>query len=109
MDDAVQRGRMTRDDAEDLARLLIDAGRKQTEELLHDVESLVGRASDGARRVAGIGSFPIGGYDDLTAAQIATRLGDLSPADLRTVRDYECRHGNRKSVLGAIARKLAAG
>jgi polyhydroxyalkanoate synthesis regulator phasin len=56
MDDAVRRGRMTRDDAEDLARLLIETGRKQTEELLRDVESLVARASDvagAARRKAG--------------------------------------------------------
>ena len=111
MDDAVQRGRMTRDDAEDLGRLLIEAGRKQTDELRRDVEQLVGRplaaAGDRAKRVAGIATFPISGYDDLTAAQITQRLGDLGDADLRQVRDYERRHGNRKSVLGAIERKLS--
>ncbi|HEU4656254.1 MAG TPA: hypothetical protein VFR97_01960 [Capillimicrobium sp.] len=111
MDDAVQRGRMTRGDAEDLARLLIEAGRKQTEELLHDVEALVGRplaaAGDRARRVTGLGGFPIGGYDDLTAAQITSRLGELSDGELRQVRDYERRHGNRKSVLRALERRLA--
>ena len=124
MDDAVRRGRLTRDDAEDLARLLIETGRRQTEELLHDVEELVGRSrgaadgarrragdrllreSDRARRVAGIGTFPISRYDDLTAAQINGRLTDLTAAELRKVRDYERRHGNRKSVLGAIERKL---
>jgi polyhydroxyalkanoate synthesis regulator phasin len=43
LDDAVQRGRMTRDDAEELARTLVESGRRQTEELLHDLEALVGR------------------------------------------------------------------
>lgn len=111
MDDAVQRGRMTRDDAEELARLLIEAGRKQTEELRQDVEQLVGRplaaAGDRAKRVARINAFPIAAYDDLTAAQITSRLSDLSEGELRQVRDYERRHGNRKSVLGAIERKLS--
>jgi hypothetical protein len=111
MDDAVRRGRMTRSDAEDLARLLIEAGRKQTEELRQDVEQLVGRplaaAGDRAKRVARIASFPIADYDDLTAAKIMTRLGDLADAELRQVREYERRHGNRKSVLGAIDRKLS--
>ena len=51
-------------------------------------------------------SFPITGYDDLTAAQIQSRLEGLTPAELRKVRDYERRHGNRKTVLTAIERKL---
>jgi hypothetical protein len=50
--------------------------------------------------------FPILGYDDLTAAQITVRLGDLTPAELRKVRDYERRHDARKSVLAAVERKL---
>jgi polyhydroxyalkanoate synthesis regulator phasin len=44
LDDAVRRGRMTRDDAEDLARTLVEAGRRQTEELRRDLESLVRRS-----------------------------------------------------------------
>ena len=64
--------------------------------------------ADRARRAAGVGStFPISGYDDLTAAQIQSRLDALSPAELRKVRDYERRRGNRKSVLDAIEAKLA--
>ena len=35
-----------------------------------------------------------------------TRLNDLTPAQLRKVRDYETRNANRKSVLGAIEKKL---
>ena len=60
-----------------------------------------------ARRAAGVGpSFPILGYDDLTAAQVQSRLDGLSPAELRKVRDYEKRNANRKSVLDAVETKL---
>ena len=64
--------------------------------------------ADRARRVAGIGpNFPILGYDDLTAAQVQTRLEGLTAAELRKVRDYERRNANRKSVLDAIESKLS--
>jgi len=118
VDDAVRRGRMTRKDAEDLLSTLVAAGRAQTEALLADVEQLLGRGSSGpgdavlrtvdrARRRVGVGgTFPILGYDDLTAAQIAKRVATLTPAQLRKVRDHERRHDARKSVLSAIERKL---
>jgi polyhydroxyalkanoate synthesis regulator phasin len=48
LDDAVRRGRMTRDDAEELARVLIETGRRQTEELVRTLR----RESDRARRAA---------------------------------------------------------
>jgi polyhydroxyalkanoate synthesis regulator phasin len=124
VDDAVRRGRMTRKDAEDLLATLVSAGRAQSEALLADVEQLLGRGTgvraravdsgdavlrkvDRARRRVGAGTFPILGYDDLTAAQITKRLGDLTPAELRKVRDHERRGQGRKSVLAAIERKLA--
>jgi polyhydroxyalkanoate synthesis regulator phasin len=117
VDDAVRRGRMTRKDAEELLSTLVAAGRAQTEALLADVEQLLGRGAgdavlrtvDRARRRVGAGvggTFPILGYDDLNATQIAKRLADLTPAQLRKVRDHERRHGARKSVLNAIQRKL---
>jgi len=117
VDDAVKRGRMTRSDAEDLVQRLITLGRKQTEDLIGDVEQLLGRGAttggdrvlrhvDKARRAVGIGTFPILGYDDLSAGQITERLSDLTPAQLRKVRDHEKRNANRKSVLQAIERKL---
>lgn len=114
LDDAVERGRMTRDDAGDLLAELVRRGRRQTDELLHDIEGAIAapaerviREVDRARRATGLGSsFPIMGYDDLTAAQVTERLADLSPADLRVVRDYEKRNANRKSVLAAVERKL---
>lgn len=132
LDDAAERGRVTRSDANELAAQLISRGRQQTEQLLSDVERLVGRGrqqftpatvgsrwnesidliargADRARRTVGVGqTFPILGYDDLTAAQVQGRLEGLSPAELRKVREYERRHANRKSVLAAIDKSLAA-
>jgi polyhydroxyalkanoate synthesis regulator phasin len=150
LDEVVKRGRMTRDDATQLGQALFTLGRQQTDDVMKDLEQLLGRGrsrfeertgnvrersveaargarrsvgraagaartaadpllvqADRARRVAGVGpAFPVSGYDDLTAAQIQTRLETLTPAELRKVRDYERRRGNRKSVLDAIESKL---
>jgi polyhydroxyalkanoate synthesis regulator phasin len=150
LEEVVTRGRMTRDDATQLGQALLMLGRQQTDDVMKDLEQLLGRGrtrledrtdavrgrgvdaargarrqvgqaadaarkaadpllaqADRARRVAGVGpSFPITGYDDLTAAQIQSRLETLTPAELRKVRDYERRRGNRKSVLEAIEAKL---
>src|SRR5215210_9257881 len=114
VDDAVERGRMTRHDATALVTALFERGRSQTDDLISQIEDLVTgtptrivREVDRARRAAGIGSgFPIAGYDDLTAAEVGERLGSLSAPELRKVRDYERRNANRKSVLQNIERKL---
>ncbi|MEY2442970.1 MAG: hypothetical protein QOJ46_2396 [bacterium] len=150
LEEVVKRGRMTRDDASQLGAALFTVGRQQTDDVMKDLEQLLGRGrsrletrtetvrgrsanaargarksvgqaagaarkaadplfvqADRARRAAGVGpSFPISGYDDLTAAQIQTRLESLTPAELRKVRDYERRRGNRKSVLEAIEARL---
>src|SRR3954471_21065521 len=96
LDDAVERGRMTRDDATHLLAELVRRGTAPADRLLREV----GRA-------AGIGSaFPISGYDDLTAAQVTEHLDGLSAPQLRQVREHEKRNANRKSVLAAIERKL---
>ena len=131
LDDAADRGRVTRSDANDLVEQLVTRGRQQTDQLLSDVERLIGRgrhqvspASRGSRwsesihllvqqrrpgpALGGVGqSFPILGYDDLTATQVQARLQGLAPAELRKVREYERRHANRKSVLAAIDKTLA--
>jgi polyhydroxyalkanoate synthesis regulator phasin len=150
LDEVVRRGRMTRDDATQLGQALYILGRQQTEDVMKDLEELLGRGrsklegrrdrasgravdaaaaarrqvgqatavarraadplltqADRARRAAGVGpSFPILGYEDLTAAQIQARLITLTAPELRKVRDYERRRGNRKSVLDAIESKL---
>jgi polyhydroxyalkanoate synthesis regulator phasin len=133
LDDAAERGRVTRSDANELVGELVNRGRQQTEQLLSDAERLLGRgrqqigaatmrarrsesldlllrSADRARRTVGTGqSFPILGYDELTATQVQGRLDDLAPAELRRVRDYERRHANRKSVLAAIDKQLNSG
>jgi len=138
MDEAVRRGRMTAADAEELVQVLVQVGRRQTQDALAELEGLVERSAeetrrltgsrvrgvvavarrvpgtdralrtvDRARRAAGLGSaFPIIGYDELTAAQVMGRLTDLTPPELRKVRDHERRNAQRKSILGAIDKRL---
>ena len=108
-DDAVERGRITRGDAADLVSDVLARGRSQADDLFAELEQLLGRAPlEAARRVAGLGpEFPITGYDDLTAAEVAAELDGMSDADLRKVREYERANANRKTVLGAVERKLA--
>jgi polyhydroxyalkanoate synthesis regulator phasin len=120
LDNAVERGHMTREAANGLASDLAERGLKEWQDVLSDMDQLIGRVKgssaadvalqqvDRARRAVGVGpSFPISNYDDLTAAQVSDRLGGLTPAELRKVRDYERRHGNRKSVLNNIEKQLA--
>lgn len=154
MNEAAKRGRVTMDDAQKLADTLYRRARKETTDVVKDLEQLVGRGRTGAerrtrgarkrgetaagrarkqvggatakartraakgadpalaqvdraRRAVGLGaSFPISRYDDLTAAQVQGRLSDLTPAQLRKVRDYEKRNANRKSVLNTINQRL---
>jgi hypothetical protein len=132
LDEAAARGRVTRKDANELVAELVRLGRSQTDELVGDVESLLERGreqlesatkrarkaesvdrlvrgADRARRAAGVGpSFPILGYDDLNAGQVQERLKDLTRPQLRKVRDYESKHGARKSVLGPIEKSLSS-
>ena len=122
LDDAVKRGRITRKDATELSHSLLAAGRSQADGFRSDLEQVLGRGRDRAahsgdrvlqevdraRRRVGVGpSFPISRYDELNAPQIVSRLKDLTPAQLRKVRDHEKRNDNRKSVLNAIEKKLA--
>jgi polyhydroxyalkanoate synthesis regulator phasin len=62
--------------------------------------------ADRVRRAARVPGFPITAYDQLTARQIDRRLGELSPKQLRKVRDYERRNKARKGLLRALDRKL---
>ena len=107
LDDAVARGRMTRADAQDMVQSLLSRSARATDDLLSDIERMLGGSGDSLDTpAAGGGSQPIPGYDDLNAAQVQERLDGLTPAELRKLRDYEARHGNRKTVLDKIDRAL---
>jgi polyhydroxyalkanoate synthesis regulator phasin len=130
LDDAAERGRVTRKDANDLVAELVRRGRSQADELLAEIEQLLGRGrgqiesatkrarraepvdrfvrgADRARRTVGVGpSFPILGYDELTVGQVQDRLGELKKPELRKVRTYEQNNANRKSVLSAVEKAL---
>ena len=125
-------GKLSPKEARGIAGDLVKRGRKETNDVLKDLESLLekgrrdvskragsarGRAvhaaspaiarADRARRAAKVGSsFPISLYEDLNVGEIKARLADLTPAELRKVRDHERRNANRKGVLSAIESKL---
>jgi polyhydroxyalkanoate synthesis regulator phasin len=127
LDEAASRGRVTRKDADDLVTELVRLGREQSGDFRSEIESLLGRVetatkrargskpvdrlvrgADRARRAAGVGpSFPILGYDELTAAQVQARLKDLGKPELRKVLTYERKNANRKTVVGAIEKSLS--
>ena len=65
-------------------------------------------SADRLRRRTGAPGPPITGYEQLTAAQIRTRLTDLTKAELRKVRTQERRGKARKGILDAIEKRLAS-
>lgn len=127
LDDAAARGRVTRKDANDLVADLVRRGKGGGNDIVKEIEGLLGKAgaatkrargsesvdrivrgADRARRAAGVGpTFPIIGYDDLNAAQVQSRIKDLKKPELRKVLTYERKNANRKSVVGALEKSLA--
>jgi polyhydroxyalkanoate synthesis regulator phasin len=125
-------GKLSPKEARGIASELVKRGRKETDAELGDLEGLLdkgrrdvskragkagGRAvraaspaiaqADRARRAAKVGGkFPISLYEDLNVGQIKAQLDNLTPAELRKVRDHERRNANRKGVLSAIESKL---
>lgn len=159
LDDAVDRGRMTRRDAETVISELLDRGRRQRDTLLDELERLgkqIGKQSENLARQArevtekplakaerklrrgraksarrtdkkptgsppalaaaktkrssssasAVEPFPIADYDNLNATEVRKSLADLNPAQLRAVREREAAGAARKTVLGAIDKKL---
>lgn len=122
----VSRGRQASDDlVRDLEKLLDQARRevesRAVEPARKRATAAAGRVSRTARdaadrplaqadrlrrRARGPGG-PISAYDQLTATQVRSRLGDLTKADLRKVRTQERRGKARKSVLDDIEKRLA--
>jgi polyhydroxyalkanoate synthesis regulator phasin len=106
LEDAVSRGRMTRADAQETVQSLFSRGARATDDFLSDLERVLGGRGDSLETPTERSEQPIPGYDDLSAAEVQERLDGLAPAQLRRLRDYEARHGNRKTVLDRIDRKL---
>jgi hypothetical protein len=52
-------------------------------------------------------NLPIRDYQQMTIAQVAGQLDDLSTAELRKLRTYESRHKNRKGIMEKLDRRLA--
>ncbi len=91
---------------------LIQEQLDRIEETLRNLpaEDVKSRVLDEIERLRGLlglsDAFPIAGYDELTAHDVVQRLDALTPPELRKVRDYETRHRGRKTILGAIAKRL---
>jgi hypothetical protein len=90
------------------ARRQVEGGAGRAGRAVRDAADRPLAEADRLRRRAGVPArFPITAYDQLTANQIRTRLTDLTPAELRKVRDYEKRNENRKGVVSAVEKKLS--
>jgi hypothetical protein len=85
LDEAAERGRMTRRDANELVSELFRRGREQTDELLGQL----GRAAGRARRTVGGRTLAIDNYDELTASEPPAHVwrrricADASSSDAR--------------------------
>lgn len=104
LEDGAKLARRKGEDAARLARRQVDdakaRARKQGNAGVVKTEKPRKAATGGAE-------LPIDDYDELTAAQVKSRLDGLTPAELRRVREYERRHANRKSALKAIETQLS--
>jgi hypothetical protein len=70
-------------------------------------ESADAGAEDGAGAEVNVGE-PWDGYSALTAKEITAQLATASTATLAVVRLYESAHRNRRTVIAAVDRRLAA-
>ena len=108
-------------DSEDLKMVREEeAAGKARASILARIDGLLAREGGAARSAAtpakrstvkssrAAASLPIENYDSLNVAQIVARLVNLSPAELRKVRDYEKRHKNRAGVLSRVEGALKA-
>jgi hypothetical protein len=94
--------------AADRARRQAESAAERAARAARDAADRPLAGADRLRRRSGLPArFPITAYDQLTAAQIKSRLTDLSAADLRKVRTYEKRNENRKGVVGDIEKRLS--
>ncbi len=94
-----KRGSKTRKQATRAAERVGRAARDAADRPLAEADKL--------RRRTGAPGPAISGYEQLTAAQVKTRLKDLPKGDLRKVRTQEKNGKARKGVLDAIDKQLS--
>jgi hypothetical protein len=100
----VERAEHGRDALECLARESVDAYM----ELAYAPFSYYREGLRLVEREADGGEFPIAGYDELNVGEISSKLGDLSAAQIRELREYEKRGKNRETLIEQFDRKLKA-
>jgi hypothetical protein len=98
LEEAASLGRLTRSAASEILSELLSIAQRQTDSFLSEISDLTRRA--------GPPSFPIDGFEELTVAQVRSRLDGLSGPELRQIRDFERKHANRKSLLDALDKAL---
>jgi hypothetical protein len=80
----------------------VDELKRAVRALARKIDALDTSSGRGSAGSAGGSNLPIAGYDDLTAAEINSRLGSLSQADLATIDNYERANADRKTVAERI-------
>ncbi len=90
----------------DPARKRVSATAARASRTVRDVADPALARADEVRRRAGAPGSPITAYEQLTAAQVKSRLAGLSKADLRKVRTQEKAGKARKSILAEIEKRL---
>jgi len=93
VDEAVRHGRMTRQDAEELMQNLVSISRRQTQDALGDLEGMLGRSAEEARRTA---------QSRVKGVAAAARRAPATDRALRTVD-----RARRAAGLGPRSRSLA--
>jgi polyhydroxyalkanoate synthesis regulator phasin len=93
VDEAVERGRMTRGDANELVSKLVSRGRKQRDELLRDLERLL----DQARREVGTRTGPARRQATRTAGRAARAARDVADPALAEADKLRRRAGVRST------------
>lgn len=76
-------------------------------EQLRDISRLLEAGVRPEPTAPGLPAPPVDHYDDLEAEEVLSLLPSLQRSDLEALREYECGHSDRASVVGAIESLLA--
>jgi chromosome segregation ATPase len=85
------------------------AFQEMTQEVLNTYTQLFNIPLSYAQEGLRSARFPIESYEELSVEEVSARLEDLSPEDLRVVRDYEERTKRRDTLLEQLDSKIRGG